>query len=238
MTHLLRTSTFAVGASLALTNVAYAQDVYNFYFQKSAAPSATVNGVPVDPQTAASSQGVTPAAASAVIAPVAPSSTITTSAPPPAKDDFRHWQANIAWGTIVDQAKQVNGLAFGGEYAFNKYLGLQGEIMTGKASKYWHENTESDAYNATRFAAALGAKLTPIHVQLFGWTFIEFSVLGGVMSATSREPSRHNDARVASYAGFGATLNLSESTTLITQYKFEDADPQYGHAVAGLGVRF
>lgn len=230
-------------AMVALSNEARAQDVYNFYFQKSATQPSAPSGVSTSSETAAPSS--TPAAApapapAAAAAPApkpteaTPSASLAATVPPPAKDEYKRWQVNVAYGKSVDYEKDFRGLSFGGDYGINKYFGFQGQIFTGKVMNRYGDRLNDD--NTTQFAGSLGVKVTPIHVQLFGWNFIEFAALAGVMSSTGRQA--HHEFRFAPYVGGGVTVNFSENVAFVSNVLFDEGESAYGKSTSGLAVRF
>jgi hypothetical protein len=227
------------------TQIANAQDVYNFYFQKTDHANEMVqvkNGDPlaapkssttvVDPSTG-ETKTVAPA-----LKPAEAASVATAVAAPSSKDEKKNfWRLEMGLAAFTDHEKQVMQ-AYGSrlEYGFNKYFGIEGQIVGGKPFNM--TDNSQDGYNSNYFAGALGLKLTPIHVQLFGWDFIEFSALAGAMSATGRDWDSRHQFRLAPYVGAAVAVNITDRLSVAVDGKFEDFDQAYGQMTGGLAYRF
>lgn len=214
-----------------------AQDVYNFYFQKTdhtnemvqvkngEAVSADKKEIPARIETG----GAPPVAA----APAAIS--VAANVSPVAGEKKNFWRLTAAAGTFVDKIKRVEkSYALNVEYGFNKYFGLDAQVMAGKATEIYND-AMSGIYEHTYFTGALGLKVTPVHVELFGYDFIDVAADVGAMTAASYGAS---GIRVAPYWGTQVDLNIVDRLAFVVDGRFQDFDTRYGQLIAGLGYKF
>jgi len=240
-----------------------ADDVYNFYFQKAPGP-VTVNqggGSPATPLTSPlpGSQalvsttpvaGSSPVSASPAPTPVADQTPSNSGALKTEVEkqktnevEFRHWQltfgrasftsapgefsgaANTQTGESVPSQSVINGQwALGAEYKFSRYFSLQANILLIQDRQIGLSNMDYGG----------GIAVTPFHVDLFGWSFLNISFLGGYMSVPTTDYSysenfnypngmdvtgydvAHNGSY---YVGLGAEIPLGKSVSILGEAK-------------------
>lgn len=213
-----------VVALLFLSSRVWAQDVYNFYFQKAPGPQTVEQGgnntagVPAD----------TPV--TATIEPGAAEATLTTTPPPLAAKaaikEYREWAIYAGMGSSEDPTQRSGRTIIGGEYYFSKWWGLNAQFLLGRRDNM---NTSSDMPSPE---VAIGGQITPIRLTFFDWELIDFSILGGVM--TAREGSTftyydggynyQSDSRLTlvPYIGIGLGLNFTKNIALLAQFRRGD----------------
>lgn len=238
----------------------FADDVYNFYFQKAPGPvtvnqGTSANSAPspqvVPPTPATTSLSNTPNPTALTSLETAPTS--TTLAPQPAtlsavaklpeltpqKPSDYKWQVFLGSALVSEHGpefyglnwprQRYSGVAIGGKYSFSRYFGLDGGIVTRTGS-------EGGRIDYTNFN--LGASVTPIHLQLFGFEMFEFSFLAGVLTTTDYMGVEGRFSRtLRTYTGVETTINLSNRFAFTSRYKMFD-ETKYGHGMFGLTYRF
>jgi hypothetical protein len=152
--------------ALTFSGKAFAQDVYNFYFQKNSAPAIQQASLP---------------------APAANTSTAPLPVmAPPVAEDFKKWelaptQSWMNYRLQNDQGhtyapngvQEDNARGFGltGAYRFNKFIATDGSA---------HSLKRTNGQSVAEFSG--GVFITPIHINFFGHELIEWGLGAGVMT--------------------------------------------------------
>jgi hypothetical protein len=181
---------------------AFAADVYNFQFHQSKVPGA-------QPQTKASE---TPASAAVKT----PTNSLVSEVVQAETTPIIHqgWQIGVGKADVRTLAYHLApGVAVSAGYQFSKYFGLQGQLMMGKDSDHGGEN---------HLSSALGAKLTPFHIQVMDWDFAELSALFGIMNGVRESDT--SSQRVSIYVGMSIALNFSQHMAFVADAKYEEGD--------------
>ena len=237
-----------------------AQDVYNFYFQKN---------MPFSPQ------GTTTApAAPTSIAQPAPGAPATLAAPAPspataaAPAPLKKFELGLGYASQsyakaytsdgpADGFVRDGGAGFGlvAGYRLNKYFAL--DLAASVTNN--HESEETRRMPQGSF----GLVVTPIHINLFGFEFIELSATGGAMSGqrmtakagggvitssddgtvastTTEEQILKKETVFGAYAGGRLGLNLTSELGLFLDYKqmLGAENREIAMGMAGLKYRF
>jgi hypothetical protein len=221
MKHLLL-NWLLIGVFILVAATAQAQDVYNFYFQKS--PTATVT-------PGATSAPLTPTTGEAAPsgAPATPNN--STTAPAPKEDSTNtfktHWQVMV--GTSQDSANDHPGISLLAGYDLNRYFGIE------LGEQYYFGAMGLPAH----LEGLLGVSVTPIHINIFGRETFEIGAVAGVMSASNSQYGR-----VAQFGGpyLGARVGLrfSDMVSLVTTARATFGDRTDGATASAvdLGLRF
>lgn len=229
---------------------ALADDVYNFYFQKSQNATEMTqvkNGVAASPTKANLSDVAEKdeAATDTKTPSPAAKTQIATKIEQPTEKEYvrKFWQVEVGTGQFADHEKRVSdGYSARLGYGFNKYFGLEGQLMGGGATasdknisgEYFSYGTPGRSY----FAGAFGMKVTPVHIEFFGFDLIDLSATAGAMTATGRDPGSAHDFRIAPYLGGAVAINLAERLAVVFDGKLEDSDNKFGQMSATLAYRF
>ncbi len=181
----------------------HAQDVYNFYFQKGAAPQSviqgggwqTANNKPLPPQDAPVVQEESPAPSAS--APQsqpqqAPKSLATTTEVAQDAPREPRWSLRMGYAGVEVGNRRSFGprLALGGN--FNRFVGL---VVAGAMYSEGTLNTnDRGTISMSEFgrqdvkgnSGELSLVLTPIRINAFGWDLITLGVVGGGTVLTTR----------------------------------------------------
>ncbi|HEX4925400.1 MAG TPA: hypothetical protein VFV50_15005 [Bdellovibrionales bacterium] len=236
----------------------FAQDVYNFYFQKGAPPATVIQGgagqrseaqaLPsqVQPEQAPSGAPASPSETSEV-------ATTVTKLNAASDRGYKSWELQVGPAYVADVQGHWTGASLAGQYNFSKYIGLQlGVLYAPKNDAYGEMYDKDQAWDAS-----LAAVVTPVHVNLFGREFLQVSALGGFMTTrkselvsvpsydygygTYRYETRETSSQtrvVKPFLGVGLALNFAQSFGMYAQAKVISENSAYGQANAGLVVRF
>jgi len=197
-------SLFFVTAWIAMSDSCFAQDVYNFYFQKAKGPATVIQGGPdgkgqtvksTDDDDAADMQaledkvngdGKPSRDKSKMLAGTSSATAVEAEKP------LKHWAVLFGLGLVSNanppsysspymsystaNGREENGrFAMGVEYSFNKYFGMEGEALA-------HFSDSSVYGDSSHFDGAIGAMVTPFDLRLFGYNVLDVSILAGGMS--------------------------------------------------------
>ncbi len=212
---------FMTGLVLWISLV-HADDVYNFYFQKGSAPQSVIqgggkgNGPSGDEPTK-----VTPAASS--VPEETPSSAPTPTLRPiegAEKSRETRFTLSLGYGRASASAVKDMNYTLGLKYAFNRYLGLaaQGRVQDGSAGV---------ARLSDRLGGMFALTFMPLHLDLMGQRFMEFSTYGGI----SRHPRVTHDFSPA----VGLTALLKINSTVGVELS---AEKSTSSAFIGAGLAF
>ncbi len=244
-------SVFSLGVSLATTEAAQAQDVYNFYFQKAPASAVTapISTMAPQPSATAPSTPSTPPV-NAPLAP-APAAVVSTALPSAAEDKpkFYNWNVQLLRANVTDSYSDATrwvserlGLQVG--YRFNKFVGAELGASFGSMYGSWKAATGADLSES--FVPFLGARLNPFHLNVFGSEVVEIFFVGGAMYLDSSAgqlgdgltPSRGGNQQIYGYLGGGARICFGERVGLEIAGHAQNGDPRFGFSTLGVDVRF
>lgn len=198
-----------VFALAGLSELAFAENIYSFRFQKKpAAPAAAT--VPTS-----ESAGLTPT----------PKTPVTLPASASASAREMRDETNEA----VDRAGWVLGGGFGAKavtrgfmiesgysvlagYRFSKYIGADATFLIG------HGKNDGE----THTSVLGGARVTPLHLKLFDFDLVDVGVLVGLLTGRSeQDPGR---LRLAPYIGFGVSVNISDRYFVSFDTRYEEGE--------------
>lgn len=207
--------------TVLFSNFVFAEDVYNFYFQKSPGSNTVIQ----------SSLGQTVNPASTQVQGPAP----TTTAPvavvgPTASETKSHWKFSVGHGHSIDSFVDVTGALVGIGYNFNKYFGLNASYLMKNNAMGIQWPTFGEPSLDT---ADIGLHVTPISLNAFDFDLFEISILGGLASIRQIEKQWDKDGYgytgVASlhykpYFGVGVEINFTKNFGLELFNKLQTED--------------
>lgn len=185
-----------------------AEDVYNFYFQKTPGTNEVIqNG---------SGQTVNPPATTVPVAAVTP----------PSSGRKSHWKFTVGYGHDSDSFADVTGAMINVGYNFNKYFGLNTSYLKKNAvvNSYW---IAAGQPSLDKFD--IGFHVTPLTLNAFGVDLFEISFLGGMASVHHIEQPVGNGGGVVArdykpYLGLGFNINFTKNFGLEFFNKFQADD--------------
>lgn len=232
-------------------SVARAQDVYNFYFQKTDHANEMVqvkNGEPVAATKASAPKAGETASTSATASvstsdAAAPETTTNVATNVAAKNSSMtekkdYWRFGFGFARLTDHVRigQSKVYALSVDYGLNRYFALESQLVGGTVYAY---DTGSFGASSTAFAGSLGLKATPVHIDLFGWDFIDLSISGGAMTSMgSNQSPNENTLKIVPYVGGEVAVNVAKNISLALNGKFESGDDQFGQAVFMAAYKF
>ena len=229
----------------------HAQDVYNFYFQKNqgvTSSGTTTPGAQPSPKSEASPENTdkkeTQAAAAAT----------------EKIEKLKRWELGVykTWagdtvesvasndGDMGDDVITSNAFSVQGAYRFNKFFSLDAGVFVSTSPQSQMYTYLSDSKDVN---GSLGIRITPIHINLFGYELIEIGINAGVMSmreyvvddinAYPQEPKEISNKKVFKpYLGPQIAINLTPELGLIVDGKLQPKTDGGGYASVGLRYRF
>ncbi len=220
---------FAI-CSLLIPTESRAQDIYNFYFQKTPGATApTVNSAPA-PQTTPPASPPAPAPSPAIQAPLPQGQN--------EKSALKTWELGLynSWITVpIDERGEYSnegsgnqkGLGVLGAYRFNKFVSAEAGILY--RNGWENSNSGESRYDDGKgFEGMLGVAVAPIHINLFGYELIELAATGGIMSMskyTSQIDTNYEVSGVrvrresVAYLGPRISLNLTSDLGVVLDVK-------------------
>lgn len=230
-------------------------DTYNFYFQKAPGPQTVVQGGQAQqpqPTTVIKDGEVVQSAPSPVAQPqpiqqaaaqnAAPVQTVAEQA-----NANRTWNLYGGIGSVYHETGSAGGgysakgYSIGLGYNVSKYFGLDATaIWADKASHTQATNSSFQRNNA--WDGSLGVVVTPVHIQLFGYDFIQLSALGGLKSFTKSVGSSGGDSltevkSAVAYLGPRITVNINPNFGVILENKWAVGDTVSTQATLALNVK-
>lgn len=155
-------------------------DVYNFYFQKGAAPQSVVQGGGGQTATAPP-----PTVVPAVEAPV--TSTLIAKEEPKKvempKRDYHGFELHLGPTRVRDEVGDATAYTVGAQTNFNRYLGmrLQGHYLAVESADYQRPIADRDQAS-NRYGGQAAFVFTPLRMDLVGHKLIRVAGLVGVRS--------------------------------------------------------
>jgi hypothetical protein len=226
---------------IAVAAFAQGNDVYNFYFQKAPGPQTVIQGGGQAQQPSSvvvkdgevvqntSSQSQVPAV------PPATSSQNVTSVPTAEElaNAKKTWEVFGGVGLVGEGFDQHRGYSLGANYNFSKYFGV------GVAATYAPETlvlgSGYSSYTRERVGSpwdgAIEAIVMPLHIQLFGYDFLELGVVGGAMTVQSNK-------QLHGFWGPRIGININPNFGLIGEWRTTGQDLGITQFTGGLKVRF
>ncbi len=219
---------------LVASQAVSADDVYNFYFQKAPGPTTVIQGGAQKTEA----QTVEPIPSQPVAAPIKEESAVATSAPAPIvekKSEFKNWELAAGYALVADEIDQFKGWGIAVNYNFNRYLGLGAGFVHANDEEFNHYK---DNAGRTPFDFHIGAIVTPIHMQLFGYSFLELGLTAGFMTQAKLE-SKGVVRTTPGYIGPRIAINFTQNFGLIADIRTIPINgARYGQATTGLRMRF
>ena len=238
-----------IGASLQMhsSNVLADDDVYNFYFQKGGAPQSVSQGgrgqsVVTDETSKppkAPELAPTPVLATPQIA--------TTAIPTPDESKFKPYTILLGVGHIEDSIGTSTAYSVGGQYNFNKFLGVRGVGHINASESDRNKVVLADSNQSSNRYGGYGAiAFTPIHIELVGHQLIEVSALAGAMSYREKDGPAVMSGGVEAYnvrtmvkgfLGAEATFSVNENVGVELFASMVDGG-KLGQVIGSLALRF
>lgn len=216
------------GFVFACSGSAWADDVYNFYFQKWPAPTAPIDAsktlvpTPTKVDDVKKDDVKTPEQSKPGDGALNSTTTsLATAASPPAPEEFRRWSIGLGLSRVEDQSTfngnlETQGYAFDLEYDFSRYFGLNGELYVSNdtVNALWGGPAQISPLH--QFDGSLGMVVTPFHIQLFGSNFLSLGFqLGGICQFAGSGINWDG----ALYYGALASVNLTDRISFVVDAK-------------------
>lgn len=189
-------------------------DVYNFYFQKGAAPQSVVQGGAGQSGKSQNPESLSTNAEMAKTAEQTPANPVNAFITSEQKNDaedsraYKRFTAALGYGKSFDDIGSGMNYALGLQYSFNRYWSarIQGRWrdLQSQRSDYLLSDAKG---NANRIGGSLSAAFTPLHLELLGHRFLDFAVFAG--ADTYRKISGDAITPTSLSTGFAPMLGLS-----------------------------
>jgi hypothetical protein len=238
-----------IGVLLLLTHQrAFADDIYNFYFQKAPGPQTVIQGggpnpAPNPAAPAALPPPGTPEAIAATSPPAAAQgqSVAKTAPPVESEDHIRGWNINLGAAGIIDKQGSHRGVNLGTSFDFNRYVAVEGQLYYASPSD---GSYPKDSSSWSNLDGSIGLVLTPIRINAFGWDLFDVSLLGGAQTTranaaeynddfASQQTSANQSRTVVMYWGAGLAVNFAKEFGAVAQIRIHET-PNY---IDGYGTK-
>lgn len=209
---LIVASFFLLG--LAMWSLVRADDVYNFYFQKGAAPQNVIQGGSGQAASKTSARGdvteealpnsVVPSTSSPV--PAAGVSAATEAAMTSVHGEKENpFTLSLGYGRVSEKGFAETTYVLGLKYAFTRSVGVRTQFM-------FRNDSDHDLSMSHRFDGLVALDLTPLRLKLFDHRFFDLSVFGGARSYQDHNMhSGRNSTKLVPIIGASALLSLNSN---------------------------
>jgi hypothetical protein len=217
------------------TSATYADDVYNFYFQKAPGPQTVIQGgAPAKTTSVEEGKAQT---APLVVSEVPKTNENASVAQQPtvpaleAASDFKKWEVSVGYAMVADAVDQFKGGGVSVGYNFSRYFGTEAGAVYAKDAvhKYYEDNLGRSSLDYSA-----GLTVTPLHIHVFGADVFELGAIAGGMSTTSSEEPTKKKPTL--FGGPRFAINFGSAIGIVGEARISQ-ETRYGQAYAGLRIR-